>query len=194
MSKVVILGAGGHARVIADIIEACGDEVTAFLDDDPKAQLRSGKIGDYVRYEKSEFIIGIGDAAVREKLSELPVKWYTAVHPSAIISKSAKICEGTAVMPCAVINSGAYVGKHCIINTSAVVEHDDTVEDYAHISVGVKLGGTVHIGKSTWVGIGATVRNNIDICGGCMIGAGAVVTDNIREKGQYVGLPAGKVK
>ena len=94
----------------------------------------------------------------------------------------------------AVINPCAKIGRHCIISSAAVVEHDNTIEDYAHISVGAKLGGTVSIGEQTWVGIGAVVSNNISICPRCMIGAGAVVIHDIKESGTYVGVPARKIK
>lgn len=190
MKQVVILGASTHAHVVADIISANGDKLVAYLDDDTYSPDCGGTIEDYTHYVGCEFVIGIGNAAVREKLSQLPVRWYTAVHPSAVISPSATVGEGTVVMPNAVINAGASVGRHCIVNTSAVVEHNNAIEDFVHISVGAKLGGTVSIGKSTWVGIGATVNNNVSICGCCMIGAGAVVVKNITEPGTYVGVPA----
>lgn len=190
MKKVVILGASGHAHVIADIVSACGDMVEAFLDDNTDILGVAGSISDYTKYSTCEFIIGIGSAEVREKFSNLPVKWYTAIHPSAVVSPKATIGEGTVVMPNAVINSGAVIGKHTIINTNAVVEHDNVIGDYVHISVGAKLGGAVHVGKTTWIGIGATISNNIDICGGCVIGAGAVVVKDIEEVGIYIGVPA----
>jgi len=190
MKGIVILGASGHARVIADIINACGDRVVAFLDDNTSIEGVSGLISEYDKYQDYEFVIGIGDASIREKLSGLPVKWYKAIHPSAVISQKTTIGEGTVVMPNVVINSGSIIGSHVIINTGAIVEHDNIIEDFAHISVGVKLGGTVHIGKSSWVGIGSTVSNNISICDECLIGAGAVVVKNIEKKGKYIGVPA----
>ena len=192
MKQVVIFGAGGHAQVVADIVRACGDAVVAFLDDNPNISDRSGAISDYTQYKNCEFVIGIGNAQVRKKLSHIPVHWYSAIHPSAIISRSVSIKEGTVVMPNAVINAGAKIGRHCIINTSAVIEHENVVEDFAHISVGAKLGGNVHIGKATWVGIGATVSNNVTICDDCTIGAGAVVVENLTSSGIYVGVPARK--
>ena len=194
MKQVVILGASGHAHVIADIVRANGDQVVAFLDDDFNATDRSGKISDYIRYENCEFVIGIGNTKVREHFSHLPLHWYTAIHPSAIISQSVSIKEGTVIMPNAVINAGAKVGSHCIINTAAVIEHDDIIEDFAHISVGANLGGNVCIGKATWIGIGATVSNNINICGETIIGAGAVVINNIKISGVYAGVPAKMIK
>ena len=188
---MIIIGASGHGHVIADAVCANGDRLLGFLDDDAgKAPL--GKIEDYEKYGDAEFVIGIGNTAVRKKLSALPVKWYTAIHPSAIVSPSARIGEGTVVMPNAVINARSQVGEHCIINSGAIVEHDNTVGDYAHVSVGAKLGGTVTVGEAAWVGIGATVKNNVRICADCMIGAGAVVVKDIVEAGTYIGVPAKK--
>ncbi len=189
--KVIIIGAGGHGRVIADIIRANGDTVLGFLDDDNTKDVL-GSISDYSKYADAYFIVGIGNNALRKKLSALPVKWYTAIHPSAIVSPSAVISEGTAIMPNAVINANAVVGKHCIVNTGAIVEHDDNIGDYSHVSVGAKIGGTVKAGQSVWIGIGATVINNVTICDECTIGAGAVVIDNITTSGIYVGVPAKK--
>lgn len=190
MKKVVILGASGHARVIADIVTACGDEVVAFLDDNTSIEGVSGSISEYANFKDCEFVIGIANAEIREKISSLPVKWYSTIHPSAVISPKAIIDAGTVIMPNAVVNSGAVIGKHCIINTCAVIEHDDRLDDYVHVSVGAKVGGTVYIGKSTWIGIGATVSNNIIICAQCLIGAGAVVVEDIKMKGKYIGISA----
>ncbi|HHW30152.1 MAG TPA: acetyltransferase [Clostridiaceae bacterium] len=190
MSKVIIIGASGHGRVIADIVRASGDEVLGFLDDDLSLTNILGSVADSKKYPNLEFIIGIGNAEIREKISRLPLKWYTAIHPTAVISPTAVIGEGTVIMANSVINNGASVGRHCILNTASVVEHDSILFDYVHVSVGAKLGGTVSIGKRTWVGIGAVVSNNIFICGDCIIGAGSVVVKDINIPGTYFGIPA----
>lgn len=191
MKEVVILGAGGHAHVIADIVSANGDKVLAYLDDNKKLQDRSGDISDYINYKDALFVIGIGSATVRERLAtDLHVNWYTAIHPSAVISNSSLIGDGTVVMPNAVINARAKIGVHCIVNTGTVIEHDNEIADFAHVSVGAKLGGMVVVGKKTWIGIGATIKNNVSICANCMIGAGAVVVHDILESGTYAGIPA----
>lgn len=189
MKDVVILGAGGHAHVVADVVKAQGNRVVAFLDDDSTLKDCSGPLADYVKYN-CEFIIGIGSEYVKEELSGLNVRWHTAIHPSAIISDSAIIGEGTVVMPNAVINARSKVGNHCVINTGAIVEHDNVIGDLTHISVGAKTGGTVHIGRASWIGIGATVKNNINICDNTIVGAGGVVVKNIEEPGVYFGVPA----
>lgn len=193
MREVIIIGAGGHGQVVADVILASGDRVIGFLDDDPTKPDVIGPIDLCERYE-CEFVVAIGNAALREKIASKQLKWYTAVHPSAIISPSAQIGEGTVVMPNVVINANAVIGKHCIINTGAIIEHDNHVGNFVHVSVGAKLGGTVCVEKSTWIGMGTTVSNNISICEDCVIGAGGVVVRDINESGTYVGVPVRKIK
>ncbi len=202
MKSVIIIGASGHGKVIADIVLKSGDRIIGFLDDNPLLEGTFigfpllGTVEKYKSYSKdAEFIIAIGNASIREKIAKKlnGVKWYTAIHPTAVISKiDVTIDEGTVVTANAVINSGSKIGKHCIINSSAVVEHDNWIEDYVHVSVGAKLAGTVHVGKSTWIGVGASVSNNVEICAECMIGAGAVVVKDVNEAGTYVGLPVKK--
>ena len=90
------------------------------------------------------------------------------------------------------INTSAKIGKHCIINTGAIIEHDNVIEDFAHISPGASLAGTVVIGTCTHIGVGATIKNNIEIANDVVVGAGAVVVKNIGESGVYIGVPAKK--
>ena len=185
--------------MVADIVRQSGDFLLGFLDDEAVGARAGipvlGKTGDYVRYPQAFFIIGIGSARVREELSLRMegARWYTAIHPAAVISPlDTWIGEGTAVMANAVVNPGARVGKHAILNTSCVVEHDDQIGDYCHISVGARLGGSVQVGKDSWIGIGAAVKNGVSICDGCTVGAGAVVVRDIDEPGIYIGVPARK--
>lgn len=201
--QVVIIGASGHGKVVADIVRLSGDTVVGFLDDDPGLPPAVcgipclGAVSRYRDFPGAEFIIAIGNAAIRQKIAgELEnVTWYTAIHPSAVISAlDASIGEGTVIAANAVVNPGATVGAHCIVNTGAIVEHDNVLGDFVHVSVGAKLGGTVRVGARTWIGIGATVKNNLSVCGDCMIGAGAVVVKNIDAPGTYTGVPAGKRK
>ena len=190
MKNIVIFGAGGHAHVVADIVRAEGNKVLAFLDDDSSKKDRGGSLRDYEKYQDCEFVIGIGDSKIRERLSKLSLAWHTAIHPKATISDSAVIGKGTVVMPNAVINADAIVGNHCIINTGAIIEHNDKIGDFSHISVGANLGGTVMVGKRCFIGIGATAKNNIELCDDVIIGAGAVVVNNISVPGLYYGVPA----
>jgi len=192
LKKVIIIGASGHGKVIADIVKASGDKFVGYLDDN-ETKKTLGKTDAWKNYSDCSFIIGIGNAEVRKKISNLPINYYTAIHPSAIVSETAKIGEGTVIMPNAVVNADSAIGKHCIINTSAVVEHDNIIGDYSHISVGAKLGGNVSVGNSTWIGIGAAVKNNVTIAGNVVVGTGAVVVKSISESGTYVGVPARKM-
>lgn len=194
MKDVVILGAGGHAHVIADIIKSEGNRVVAFLDDDLNQSDCSGPISDYQKYRNCEFVIGIGDADIREKISALHLKWHTAIHSSAIVSDSSFIGEGTVVMPNAVINARSRIGKHCIINTGAIVEHDNRIGEFCHVSVGAKLGGSTRIGQKCWIGIGSTIKNNISVCDNTFIGAGTVIVKDIVNSGTYIGIPGKRIK
>ena len=197
--QIIVIGGGGHAKVVIDCILSAGDTVAGILDDSLAVGGTVldipvlGKTQDYVGFADKKFIVAIGNNAVRRRLAEaMDVEWYTAVHPRATVSQYAKLGKGSVVMPGAVINAGANIGNHCIINTGAVVEHDNRIGDYVHISPAASLGGTVEVGDSTHVGIGASVKNNITICGGCTIGAGAVVVKDITECGVYDGVPAHK--
>ena len=199
--KVVIIGAGGHGRVVSDIVVACGDTGIGFLDDSNTTNDKANVIGKSAEAEKycdgeTELFVAIGNGKVREKImNSMPnAKWYTAVHPSAVISPSASVGEGTCVMPNAVINNSTIIGKGCIINTCASVDHDGVIGDYVHISCGARLAGTVTVGNCTWVGVGSTISNNVSVCSNLMIGAGAVVVKDITEEGTYVGVPAKKIK
>ena len=195
--KLIVIGAGGHGKVIADIALKNGYTQIAFVDDRAIGDcIGFPVVGTSADIEKlndgnTEFVIGIGNNSVRKKLAEqYDVNWATLVHPSAQIAINVSIGKGTVVMAGAVINVCTTVGEHCIVNTCAVVEHDNVIDDFVHISPNAALGGTVHIGELTHIGIGATVKNNIDICGDSVVGAGAVVVKNINVSGTYIGVPA----
>ena len=206
--NVVIIGAGGHAKVIADIIDKSKDIVVGFLDDNKtkgdiiikeKQYKVIGRIDDckkiQLEYPEMEFIIAIGNNKVRKQIAERykDLKFYTAIHPSSQIALDVKIDEGTVVMANTSINTAAKIKKHCIINTGAVVEHDNIIEDYVHVSPNATLCGTVQIGELTHIGAGTTIKNNISICHACIIGAGSVVIKNINEPSTYIGIPARKM-
>ena len=199
MNRLIIIGAGGHGKVIADAALKNGYTNICYIDDHATGDVMGfpiiGTSADIERLNdgSTDFIIGIGNNAIRKTVAEkYNVNWVSIVHPSAQIAFNAEIGKGTVVMANAVVNVCATVGEHCIINTGAIVEHDNVIENYTHISPNVALGGTVRIGTLTHVGIGATVKNNIDICSDCTIGAGAVVVKNIKEPGTYVGVPIRK--
>lgn len=198
--KVIVIGGGGHAKVVIDCIQCAGDTVAGILDDHlaPGTAVLGvpvlGGLDSYVNYPDCAFIIAIGGNEVRKAISQqLNVTWYTAVHPSATVSKYASVGEGSMVMANAVVNPGAQAGRHCILNTACVVEHDNKIADFVHISPRAALAGNVSVGECTHVGIGAALRQGIHICDDCVIGAGAVVVKDINEKGIYAGVPAKKL-
>lgn len=203
MNKLLIIGAGGHGRVVADIAKLLGRyNQIDFVDDADDKEVRGYQvIGKMVNIDqwigKCDFFVAIGDNRTRHTimslLDEKGAQLATFIHPSAVIADDVEIGYGSVVTANAVINCGSRIGKGVIINTAATVDHDNVIHDYVHISPGVHLAGTVQIGEMTWIGIGAAVNNNVNICGGCTIGAGAVVIKNIDEVGTYVGVPTKKL-
>lgn len=199
---VIIIGAGGHGKVIADIVICSGDVLLGFLDDDPAKTSHAGfpvlgRPSDAPNWQDSYFVIAVGNAEERERIAlNMPwAKWYSAIHPTAVISgQGTVIGEGAMIGAGAVISPGVTVGDHCIINTGAIVEHDSVLEDYVHVSVKAATGGFCHIGKGSWVGIGATLNNGVSVCSGCMLGAGCVVLKDIDKPGVYVGVPIRKLR
>lgn len=196
MNRLVIYGASGHGRVIADIARRRGYTDIIFYDDDPKKNAIDGyevihKLDD----SQYDLIIGIGDNATREKISnKTDRRLVTLIHPDASIGENVQIGEGSVVMARAVINSGTRIGKGAIINTCASIDHDNRIADYVHVSVNAHTAGTVSIGERTFLGMSSSVINNIDICEDVLVGAGAVVTDDIKESGTYIGCPARKIR
>lgn len=196
MNKLIIIGASGQGKVVADIAKKCGYRDIVFLDNDTKIKECSGYpvLGPDTMTSEIDgcVFIAVGNSVVRKKLMEreshriIPV----LIHPDAVVADDVTIDAGSVVMAGTVINPGTKIGRGVIINTSSSVDHDCNIGDYCHISVGAHLCGTVKIGEGTWIGAGSTISNNVNICGECMIGAGAVVINNIEEAGTYVGVPA----
>ena len=198
MKELIIIGASGHGKVVADIAKKNGYDQISFLDDNIAVTECDGykvigKTSEFANYDCDMFV-AIGNSKIRYKIqSQLEAaykKVVSLIHPAAVIADSVKIGCGTVVMAGAVVNSATIIGKGCIINTCASVDHDNSIGDFVHISVGSHLAGTVTVGNNTWIGVGATVSNNISICENCMIGAGAVVVKNIEKEGTYIGVPA----
>ena len=200
MKRIIIIGASGHGKVVADIAALNGYESIIFLDNDPAASSCDGYPVAGMDTQAGEFegdvFVAVGNADNRKKLTErysgrhFPV----LVHPSAVVAKSATVGDGTVIMAGAVINPGAKIGKGCIVNTCSSVDHDCVLGDFCHVSVGAHLSGTVTVGSGSWLGAGSTIINNVSVCEKCIIGAGAVVIKNIDEPGTYAGVPARRIK
>ena len=203
-SGLIIIGASGHGRVIADIaLKMNVYKNIYFIDDneDIKESMGIEVIGNSKSISKHinkfDMFVAIGNNTTREKvqtsLLEAGAQIPALIHPNAIIAEKVIIGAGTAVMAGAIINSLSIIGQGCIINTGATIDHDNKIDDFVHISPGVHTAGTVTVGRGTWLGIGAVVSNNINITGNCIIGAGAVVIRDIMAQGIYIGVPASKL-
>lgn len=198
-SSLVIIGASGHGRVVADIATLTGYKQIFFLDDSqdllPKV---NGKVSDFDKYLGiADFIVAIGNNRIREdifkKLQKRDANIVSLIHPNSTVSESVSVGKGTVIMAGSVVNSGAVLGKGVIVNTSSSVDHDCIIGDFSHVSVGAHLAGTVTVGKQSFICAGSTIINNISVCDNCVIGAGAVVIGNIETPGTYVGVPAKKL-
>jgi sugar O-acyltransferase (sialic acid O-acetyltransferase NeuD family) len=198
--RLVIVGASGHGKVVADIARLTGYGEIVFLDNDPSLRECAGwpVLGSDVLLDTldGDVFIAVGSGLIRKRLMDgHPNRSFPVlIHPSAVVAHTVQMGCGTVVMAGAVINPDAVLGRGVIVNTSSSIDHDCSVGNYCHIAVGAHLSGTVTIGEGTWVGAGAIVSNNIGICANCMIGAGAVVVRDIGCSGTYVGVPAQKVK
>lgn len=198
--RLLIIGASGHGKVVADIaIKMKKWEEINFLDDDENLKQSLGidvigKSKDVKEYiNEYDIFVAIGDNSTRKRVQEqiknLDANIPILIHPSAIIGEDVHIEEGTVIMAGVIINPSTIIGKGSIINTGATVDHDNTIGNYVHISPGVSIAGTVEIGHETWLGIGSIVSNNINITSNCKIGAGGLVVRDINKYGTYIGVP-----
>ncbi|XMB66890.1 acetyltransferase [Mycoplasmatota bacterium zrk1] len=206
MAKLLVLGAGGHGKVVAEAAYLSKDwEEISFLDNDesksrPDWYQVIGKLEDYASF-KDEYnyaFVALGDNNLRMKyikrLKDSGYKIPILIHPSAVVSENTKIGEGTMICVNSVINTGTVIGQGCIINTSSTVDHGCKIGDGVHISPGVNIGGTVTINNYSWVCIGATVSNNIRLGNHSIIAAGSVVLKDVESDVLVGGIPAEFIK
>lgn len=203
--RVIILGAGGHGKVIACALQARGTEVVGFVDD--RASELSAEVmqipvlgpmawllTEVSSRQAFRIALGIGDNVQRHALSvQLAQAGYalaTVTHPAAIIAPSAELKEGTVVLAGAVINAEARVGRGVIVNTGAIVEHDTHVGDFAHLSPNAALGGGARVGAFAHLGIGSIVLPRVSIGDGTILGAGGVAHRDLPPDVTAVGVPA----
>lgn len=201
MKSVFLYGASGHAKVIIDSLTASGFEVKGLFDDNPNVkELLGYKVfGSYNSeiLNESKLIISIGLNNIRKKVEEklpLNIKYGKAIHPTAIISEHATVCDGSVVMQGAIIQSSASVGRHCIINTAASVDHDCLLEDFVHISPNATLCGNVFVGEGSQVGAGAVIIPGIRVGKWSLVAAGSVVMRDVPDNVLVMGNPARVVK
>lgn len=207
IQRVVVLGSGGHAKVLIEIIKVLPQlQITCILDSNTK---KIGEtffdipiIGGDSLLESKElnadaFVIGIGsvsDNSFRSKLYQRCLK--AGLHPlkiiasSAIVSESAQLGNGVQILPGAVINSDAKIDENVIINTGAIIEHDCVLHQNVHVATGAKLAGQVTVGRDSFIGCGASIIQSVRIGEGAIVGAGAVVIRDVAAGATVKGNPA----
>lgn len=208
----MIVGAGGHGRVVAEAVELGGAHlVVGFVDRDPGLHGRAvgglrvlggdELLGELVADGVTGFVIGVGsvgDASVRAHLYEhgltVGLTPVTVVHPTAAVSPSARLGSGTVVLAGAIVNAGAAVGDNVIINSQVVVEHDCVIGDHVHVATGAQLASGVRVGAGAHIGAGATVIQGCCVGAAGVVGAGAVVIRDVADATTVVGCPARPIR
>lgn len=208
---VIIIGAGGHAAVVADALMACGIELLGLTDVDPRRHgslvLGSPVLGEdelvLSGYRQDEILLangigGIGATELRRKvqmrLQQAGWRFMTVRHPSAIVAPSAQIGPGVQMLAGSIVQANARIGEGSIVNTGAVIEHDCEVGSFVHTAPRALLCGDVKVGSGSHVGAGSVVKQGLRLGPGTLVGAGAVVVKDFGGHGVLVGIPARPVE
>lgn len=196
MKEALVVGAGGHAKVVLATLDALGVPVAGVLDDAPASDEVLGVrvlgpvalLADHA----GPAVLAIGSNAVRQRLAEAysQVDWLTAVHPSAVVHASVRIGAGSLVAAGAVVQPDAVIGRHVILNTGATVDHDSRVGDFAHVAPGVHLSGGVTVGEGGFLGVGSCAIPGVTVGAWATVGAGAAVVRDLPARTTSVGVPA----
>tara|TARA_R110002050_G_scaffold122032_1_gene240543 strand:+ start:1869 stop:2534 length:666 start_codon:yes stop_codon:yes gene_type:complete len=211
MKNILIYGASGHAKVIADIlIENKEHNIIGFLDSfKPVNQDIYGfkilgnldSLPDLIKeYNISGIIIGIGDNFIRKnaysKISKIApnLEFITAIHPNAIIAQDVVVSEGTVIMPGTIINVHAKIGRFCILNTKSSLDHDSEMSDFSSLAPSVNVSGNVKIGECSSICLAASIIQNVSIGKYTVVGAGSLVLKSIGDYKQAFGSPISTLK
>lgn len=190
-TRAYIYGAGGHAKVVAEILEAQKIAIAGVVDDDEKKTNFKGHKVERYNETFEPIIVAVGDNSAREQIArKLDCEFATAIHPSAEVSPSASIGAGCVIAQNSVIQADTKVGKHVIVNTRASVDHDCDIGDYVHIAPGATICGGVTIGRGALIGAGVTVIHGVKIGERSVVGAGAVVVRDVAAGTTVLGVPA----
>jgi sugar O-acyltransferase (sialic acid O-acetyltransferase NeuD family) len=200
---VLVIGGGGHAKVVVSTLQAAGFEVVGILDDDPSKRgalvlgVRvEGTLAELGNVPARLAVIGIGDNRVRQAVARRfpALSWATVVHPQAFVHPSVRLGAGTAVFAGAVIQPDAVLGAHVIINTRASIDHDCEVGDFAHVGPGASMSGGVRVGEGALLGIGSAVIPYRKVGKWATVGGGGVVVHDVPDGATAVGVPARMIK
>jgi sugar O-acyltransferase (sialic acid O-acetyltransferase NeuD family) len=203
LDNLLIVGAGGHGKVVAEAARAMNRWIKiAFLDDKYESIQKHhncsviGGMDSYPKFidEYQDLFIAVGNNQDRirhiEKYTNAGFNIPNIIHPTAIVSDTAKICSGTVVLANVVINASVSIGNGSIINTSSSIDHDCVIGDVVHICPGSNLAGNVHVGRLSFIGIGSCIIQGVKVGDEVTIGAGTVVVKDIPAKLKVVGNPA----
>jgi len=193
-----IIGSGGHAKVVIQVIRACGHRAVKLFDDDPQSWGKDvmgvpvvGSVAEILKFDSSPTVIAVGNNRDRSIIAtQFACNWTSIVHPRAVVDDSAKIGPGSVVMAGCVIQANASIGCHCIVNTSATIDHDTTVGDFCHLCPGVNLAGNVRVDEGVLLGVASSAIPGVRIGDWSTIGAGSTVIRDIPEHSVAVGVPA----
>jgi sugar O-acyltransferase (sialic acid O-acetyltransferase NeuD family) len=196
-AKLVVIGAGGHAKVVIDSAERSGLSIVGVIDDRLGASVFEyaslGSLGTIAFAGDWQAVIAIGSNTVRAKIArslEGKARWVGVLDPQAIISARASIQSGTVVFAGAIIQADARIGNHVILNTGCRVDHDVQIADYCHVAPGAILTGGVVLEEGVFVGAGAVVLPGVRIGAWSTLGAGSVATKDLSSEQVFVGSPA----
>lgn len=198
-SSVIVMGGGGHAKVVISTLHAAGYRVSGVFDDDVEKIGQKilgveilGTLNDVPDTSKAAGVIAVGDNHTRARIvSRFPsIQWVSVVHPQAYVAETAEIGCGTVVFAGAIIQPGSVIGEYVIINTGATVDHDCVIEDFVHIAPGCHLAGGVHLGTGAFLGIGSAVIPYKKVGTWAIVGAGGVVTKDLPDGVCATGIPA----
>ena len=210
VQSVIVIGAGGHARVLLDVLARCGVMVAGLTDADASkhGKLLSGfrilgADGVLEKHPPGSTILvnAMGSTesmttrqAVFERLKAAGYGFLTLAHPSALIAPDVVLGEGVQVMAGAIVQPGARIGANSIVNTGAQVDHDCIIGAHVHLSPGATLSGTVTVGDGSHIGTGATIVQGLRVGRGCLVAAGAVVTRGVADGERVAGVPAQRIR
>ena len=200
--KLLIIGCGGHSKVVTDVAESQGYSNISYLNIfGCKDSFLGRKVVNHnpSGYEDA-FFVAIGDNSVRQRvtsefLEKNPrAKQSSLIHPTSVVSKDSFIGKGVVVMPLCAINHSTRIGDGVIINTRSSVDHDSNLKDFSSIAPGVSMGGNVWIGERSAVSIGATIKHGVRIGRDVVIGANSLVLSDVEDSCVAYGLPAKKIR
>lgn len=206
MKPILIIGGGGHAKVLISILKELQYDIIGILEKDEekvgihrldvKVLGTDEMIGQFSPH-KVMLVNGIGSisstfnrADTYERFKKMGFSFLTIIHPKAFIANGVKISEGSQIMAGAIIQTGTKIGVNAIVNTGSIIEHDCLIGDHVHIAPGVVVSGGVKIGARTHIGSSATIIQGINIGINCLIGAGAVVITDVPDNSKAYGVPA----